>query len=271
MGQSQSSSGEKTGKSVIESKLSMAAKTGVLNVSGQGIKFKSSLWKKLSCETYVSKLKSLDVSNNPIKEFPYEITQLSKVKTLILCKCNFSSLPPIDHLSCLTSLNVSDNCLDDNGIGGLPLSLTKLDISYNRLISFPISLSSLVNLTELNLSNNAIVVLDGIGQLHSLVWLILDNNDISFVPHEIGNLNRLKHISLKSNSITKSVQGQQSISPQLFISTAVDEINLHNNQLTQDDLNKFEGVEEFLKRRQKNKDRLLQGGGMLDFSVFGLE
>jgi hypothetical protein len=33
----------------------------------------------------------------------------------------------------------------------------------------------------------------------------------------------------------------------------------------------FEGVEDFIARRKKNKDKLLQGGGLLDLSFFGLE
>jgi hypothetical protein len=33
----------------------------------------------------------------------------------------------------------------------------------------------------------------------------------------------------------------------------------------------FEGVDEFLSRRQKLKQKNMQGGGMNDFSVFGLQ
>jgi leucine-rich repeat protein SHOC2 len=249
----------------------MASKTGVLNISAQGIKKKSSVWKKLSKACFVEKLKSLDISGNAVKEIPVEVTQLPNLKTLIVSKCQLSFLPDLDNLCVLSALNASDNLLQNDGLGQLPSSLTRLDLSCNGFVAYPMECSSLIHLTELNLSNNSIIVLDGIGQLLSLVWLILDKNEITYIPHEIGNLTKLKHISLKFNCISKNIEGQQSISAELFTHTAAEEINLEGNKLTKVDVQKFEGVDEFMKRRQKNKNKLLQGGGLLDLSVFGLE
>ena len=249
----------------------MASKTGVLNISAQGIKQKSTVWQKLSHPSCVDKLKSLDISNNNLKTLPLTVVQLPKLKTLIISKCQLASVPDMNQLSSLSSLNASHNVLQNDGLRQLPVSLTKLDLSFNGFVTFPMDLFNLVNLTELNLSNNSIIVLDGIGQLVSLVWLVLDQNELSFIPHEIGNLTKLKHISLKYNAITKQIEGQQSISSELFTHTSTEEINLEGNMLTRDDVLAYEGVEEFISRRKRNKDKLLQGGGLLDLSVFGLE
>ena len=255
----------------MENKLSMAAKTGVLNISSQGIKQKSTVWKKLHNECYLSKLKSLDISMNSLTTLPPIVVQLGMLKTLIISKCQLSHLPDMSNLTVLSSLNASNNNIPNDGLDQLPVSLVKLDLSHNRLVAYPPEFYQLTNLTELNLSSNSIVVLDGIGQLVSLVWLKLDDNEITFIPHEVGNLTKLKNISLKNNFISKKVDDQQSISAELFTHTSAEEINLQGNRLTKDDLMKFDGVEAFLNRREKNKNKLLQGGGMLDFSVFGLE
>lgn len=244
----------------------MAEKVGVLNISAQGLKHKSSVWKRLS-----DKLKSLDISRNALCTLPVEVTHLPKLKTLIISKCNLSSLPDTTPLISLTSLNASANVLHNDGLEQLPTSLVKMDFSFNMLVSFPMEFINLPLLTELNLSNNAIVVLDGIGQLISLVWLVLDGNEISFIPHEIGNLAKLKRISLKDNSIAKKIDDQQSISAELFTHTCAEEISLAGNMLKQDDVLAYDGVEEFVNRRKKNKDKLLQGGGLLDLSLFGLD
>lgn len=249
----------------------MASKTGVLNISNQGIKSKSAVWKKLNHACFTDKLKSLDISGNTLTTLPVEVTQFPKMKTLIVSKCQLPALPEMTHLSALSSLNASDNLIQNNGIDGLPESLVKLDLSLNRFIAFPTEIFNLTHLTELNLSNNSIIVLDGIGQLVSLVWLVLDHNAIAFIPHEIGNLTKLKHISLKFNSIAKKIDNQQSISAELFTHTSTEEINLEGNSLKREDIMSFEGVDEFINRRKKNKDKLLQGGGMLDLSFFGLE
>jgi Leucine-rich repeat (LRR) protein len=258
-------------RSVIESKLSMAAKTGVLNISLQGLKLKSTVWKKLSQDCYKEKLKSLDISGNKLVELPAEVVHLPKLKTLIISKCHLTSLPDITNMEVLSSLNACDNALQNDGTCHLPSSLVKLDLSANRFIAFPTELFNLTSLTELNLSNNAIALLDGIGQLVSLVWLVLDDNQITFIPHEIGNLTKLKHVSLKHNCIAKKVDDQQSISSELFTHTSAEEINLEGNKLKREEIMSFEGVEDFIARRKKNKDKLLQGGGLLDLSFFGLE
>lgn len=48
-------------------------------------------------------------------------------------------------------------------------------------------------------------------------------------------------------------------------------LELAGNVLDKTDLMGMEGVESFLSRREKSKNKSLQGGGMLDLSVCGLD
>lgn len=63
----------------------------------------------------------------------------------------------------------------------------------------------------------------------------------------------------------------QAISPRLFADSAVESLELAGNILDKTDLMRMDGVDAFLSRREKNKNRNLQGGGMLTLSVCGLD
>lgn len=76
------------------------------------------------------------------------------------------------------------------------------------------------------------------------------------------------HVRLKARA---SLDGNQCIPSSLFIATPLQSLNLEgNSELTNKIMLSFEGVDEFLARRQKLNQKNLQGGGMVDFSVFGL-
>lgn len=71
--------------------------------------------------------------------------------------------------------------------------------------------------------------------------------------------------------IKKFPRAWQSISRALFVDSAVNSLELAGNVLDKTDLMGMEGVESFLSRREKSKNKSLQGGGMLDLSVCGLD
>lgn len=66
-------------------------------------------------------------------------------------------------------------------------------------------------------------------------------------------------------------RARQSISRVLFVDSVVDSLELAGNVLDKSDLMGMEGVDSFLARREKSKNKSLQGGGMLDLSVCGLD
>lgn len=63
----------------------------------------------------------------------------------------------------------------------------------------------------------------------------------------------------------------QAISRGLFADSRVESLDLEGNILDKADLMQMEGVDAFLARREKNKNKNLQGGGMLTLSVCGLD
>ena len=63
----------------------------------------------------------------------------------------------------------------------------------------------------------------------------------------------------------------QAISRGLLAESPVESLELAGNLLDKTDFMQMEGVDALLGRREKNKNRNLQGGGMLTLSVCGLD
>jgi len=152
----------------------------------------------------------------------------------------------------LKSLNLSSNFLSvvpKHVLSAGMTKLEKLDLSFNHLATVPAEISALVNLKELNLDGNMIVAL----------------------PDEVGNLKKLKVISLRDNrlrvtSTIFSKKNPQPLPKPLFTDTLLIDLNLHGNQLTNTQVNQFDGFQEFLDRRQKVKSKT-----MTNLDVCGLE
>jgi Leucine-rich repeat (LRR) protein len=273
MGNKTSSDGTLQGKKVLESKLNMAKKTGVLNVSEQGLKYKSKFWFNFENPEF-TELKSLDLSRNELEKLPIQICNLLKVKVLMVANCQLVEILDISNLSQLADLQAAHNSLENGRIMGLPLSLTRCDLSFNHYFIFPSELMGLSNLKELNLSNNALELLDGIGVLVTLTHLYLDHNKLREVPIDIENLSQLKLLSLKWNLLTKNAVTRegQSLPSGLFTSTELNRLELEgNSSIAKSEVLNFDGIDDFLERRKKVKDKHVHGGGLGDLSLFGIQ
>ena len=77
--------------------------------------------------------------------------------------------------------------------------------------------------------------------------------------------------SLFGFDISIRVSNIQAISRGIFADSVVESMELEGNILDKADLMKMEGVDAFLARRERNKNKNLQGGGMLTLSVCGLD
>ncbi|XP_064193373.1 PH domain leucine-rich repeat-containing protein phosphatase 2-like [Anguilla rostrata] len=105
----------------------------------------------------------------------------------------------------ITHLNLRHNFMSLEGEGGLQSlsrfsQLKSLNLSHNRLGSFPECICDIASLTELNLSCNGIHALPGqIGNLQSLQTLSLDGNHLSALPEELGGLQSLCSLGLSFN------------------------------------------------------------------------
>jgi len=133
----------------------------------------------------------------------HSFAQVPNLRTLTIVNTGFVAInDSISGLQWLTKLVISLNYLLTflpEEMGGLK-KLEKLEISYNSIIDFPISLSKLSNLKVLRLSGNELHrVPDFVHRIGSLVELDLDENHIRNVPDTFRKLGRLERLNLDNN------------------------------------------------------------------------
>ena len=216
-----------------------------------------------------------------MKTLPQEVSLMVNLKTLKSTSCNIQKvIDVLNPLLKLQNLDLSRNDLEVDTLNIIQAavpsssgpSLQKVILSYNHFSGIPTCLFSLTQLKELDLSNNRIESMMGIGAITSLILLNLDDNNLVEISQDAYLLINLKKISLRNNRIKKnaiSYEGQ-SIPDQFFNDTFIETIELSGNPLSNSEIMNFRGVEVFLERRKKVKDRALQGGALTDFSGFGL-
>jgi len=224
-------------------------------------------------ENLALRLKSLDISNNEIKGLPSELQALVILKTLKASSCSIQRIPNMTGFERLEKFLIDHNDLEMNTIGPLPQSLQSLNISFNHLNTFPLNCHNLINLVELDLTSNRLSTTSGMETLINLSTLILDENMIVEIGIDLGNLTKLQYLSIKTNklSLKGRTKDNQCIPAEVFQKTSLIHINLAGNNLLKADVMSFIGVDEFLQRRLRNKDKNLFGGAMVDHSLFGLE
>lgn len=258
----------------MASKLETAHKTGVLNLADMDIKASSSVWLKIQEENLHLKIKTLDVSGNQVKSLAVEIYTMINLKTLHASRCGIQRISDLSSLDKLAVLNLDRNDLEIDVVTRLPVSLLRLNMSFNHFSAVPPAIRPLIAITDLNLGNNRIENVNGIGDLVALVILNLDDNNICELPEEMCRLVKLRQISLKNNriSIKAATHEGQSIPASFFIQTQVDTIDLGGNKgLQKQQLLQLEGVDTFIERRRKQKDKQFSGGVVMDVSLFGLD
>lgn len=113
----------------------------------------------------------------------------------------------------------------------------------------------------------------GVECLVSLQVLLLDNNQIQELPLQMEMLTHIQHISVQNNQLQRMARSRedQCIPKELLASTPLERLDLKGNPLRQADVMSFEGVEAFLERRKGVKNKAIQGGAMIDMSLFGLD
>lgn len=232
----------------------------------------SSIWQYLADSLLVEKVKVVDISSNKLVSVPLEIVHFYKLKTFIASDLGLVCTPDLSSLEFLSTISFKCNSLEVDSLNALPISLQKLDLSVNRFSGFPSAIANLVNLVDLNLSNNKLETTYGLGVLVSMVELVVDDNLIVELSNDLGNLIKLKKLSLKRNHLQKrgtSFEGQ-SIPASLLKNTSLEILSLDGNPINQVDIMNFEGIAEFMNRRKKGIDKNIQGGALIDFTVFGL-
>lgn len=203
---------------------------------------------------------------------PTILTSFTSLKNLVLSHCEISLLPDFSSLLSLVNLKVDHNHLTITTVLTLPANLVKLDLSYNHLIAIPTALTSLNKLVELDLSHNQIEDITGLNTLLCLSHLVLDSNIITSLPASLVNCSRLQAISLRFNRLSaRNANGEQSIPLELLTKSTLISLELEGNPLTKAQLLDMDGIDALLERRKSTKDKVFQGGGLTDMSLFGLD
>ena len=155
----------------------------------------------------LNNLTSLVLKGNSLTDIPTSLNNLTKLKLLDLSLNNLSSLPPIPSLIELTTLNLSLNVFSGEfiveGIQNCQ-KLSMVDLTANTL-------TSLGHLQEHKLEHLAEVVAKQ-NKLDSLSPKILENwpvikkldltqNCLKEVPGELGDISKLKELSLVDNPL----------------------------------------------------------------------
>lgn len=283
MGNGVSKPKNKTGKEIVRQKLENAGKIGVLSLQEHKLK-------NIPSQVFaISNLRTLDVSKN-------ELTGLGNLSSLVNLKtlhCDENKLPSgslvgVTKLK-LQILTAGGNCLGKEYIAEgenvlisplpeIPATIKQIKLDANDFSSFPSQLVSptLLKLEKLDISmNNLASIPSEISNLKQLLELNLDNNSIVSLPNEIAQLQKLKTLSLRSNNIRGkgdfSPTNPQPLPAALFLQTAVVNLNLHGNPMTNSELNNFDGFDVFLERRKNVKTKNLHGGAMTQLDTCGLE
>jgi Leucine-rich repeat (LRR) protein len=177
---------------------------------------------------YLTQIKELEISFNPLFLDPKYIIELPSLERLIIRGCGITYLPPeINRFINLEKLVIPENRLQmvppeigdlrklenlmlyKNQLDDLPdeiynlTYLIWLDVYYNNLKYISPDISKLHNLEILYLSFNKIRELpESIGEMTNLKELYLHHNQLRELPESISNLKNLKYLHVYENHLT---------------------------------------------------------------------
>lgn len=163
-----------------------------------------------------------------LQEIPsYLLLRDTAVVGLLLNRHALVRLPPeVIGMRTLRRLEVVDNQLTSLGVETLPATLECVDLSKNKLSTFPeVLLMCCQSLSRLNLAQNSIsMVPESIQQLRKLSELTLSGNLLTELPHSIGTLKELNTLLAADNRIV-------SVPTSIVQLQALSTLSLANNDL----------------------------------------
>ncbi|XP_076278616.1 leucine-rich repeat-containing protein 40 isoform X1 [Lasioglossum baleicum] len=147
---------------------------------------------------------TVDLSRNMLSVLPDQLSIIERVSDLKLATNQLTSIPEWigEKYKHLQNLNLSNNLLDSLPSSlGLLKYLREIDISFNRYKEIPQAIYEIESLEILIADNNEITNIDvpSLAKLRKLAVLELANNNIGYVPPELGNLMNIKTLLLAGN------------------------------------------------------------------------
>lgn len=214
-------------------------------------------------------LLQVDLSYNKIRALPESMNQLNKLAKMNLSNNRIESISDLSGMTNLRTLNIKNNrivniqsnaqnlqnlfltsnritvCEDflpklrsvdftDNPVtsfkyrGGDLSNLTSLSLNKAKLSSFPVEfLKRLQRLEKLELEENNLTYLpEEIGMLKKLIHLSVAKNKLDSIPENISELRNLKSLDLHCNNITQL--------PVTILSIELTSLNLSSNLISSD-------------------------------------
>jgi len=155
----------------------------------------------------LTRLETLELSNNTITDLPREIGSMQSLKELRVSSNSISAVPTgIENLRELTELDISNNMISalPANIGNLK-KLKSLNAGGNReLKEVPLSLSNLYAMQKLDLYGAGIRRFPNmLLELYNLTNIVLASNRIRELPSELGRLPCLKSLRIYNCGLHK--------------------------------------------------------------------
>jgi len=197
----------------------------------------------------VSKITKIDFSYNEFQEIDEVLCALKTLKILIFNNNLISFIPKnFNELTNLKELKLSHNQLNEIEVEDKIRemeNLELLDLSQNKIRSFPIKILLNKKLIDLKLSNNLIEIK---------------------ISNEHWSNSNLKNLDLSYNFITAN-----NLSEEIFNASRVSNFNLKGNKITLEELKHIKGFENFVERRKQRKDQGFMHNLAINFDFCGLD
>ncbi|KAJ6247034.1 leucine-rich repeat-containing [Anaeramoeba flamelloides] len=154
----------------------------------------------------LANLKELNLRGNGLFSLPQSFTRLQSLTKLKLNNNQFAKMPE-EAFDCkkLTNFNISGNEVHQcpAEINRIGQSLTKLNLSNNRMELFQFSRMKFPFLKSINLSYNSLPNIIEIQSLGSVVSLKLSHTHFETIPREIQGLQNLKVLEMNTCSLNE--------------------------------------------------------------------
>lgn len=146
-------------------------------------------------------LEILDLSNNSLSHIPQEISRLKKLKIAFFSNNLFTSVPSaFKGCENLYILGLKANKIEQFDEDILPLSISWLILTDNRLISLPDSIGKLTKLQKFPLAGNRLTELPrSMSKCKNLELLRLSANQLQEIPSWLLNLPKLSWLAFSGN------------------------------------------------------------------------
>jgi len=176
----------------------------------------------------LTRLQSLDLSNNGLTTLPEWLGQLTELLSLQVANNQLTTLPDsLGQLTQLRSLAAYNNWLTTmpQSLGQLT-QLQSLDLSDNRLTTVPGSLGHLISLQELVLLENQLTSMpESLVELTKLRRLVLGGNRLGRIPEVVMELSQLKALYITKNQLKVLPEWIRELRLLEVLSIAQNEIN----------------------------------------------